>query len=664
MENMKICGRGVLIAAVFLLATSAGAATYYVDIKNPLAADTNPGTENEPFRTIQKAANTATAGDEVIVFPGDYNEAVIIASSGAPGNPIIFRGLNKPDVSFPDGSNADLSNPSQTSKIRGVNISANYIAVENFEFTKISPQQIGAIYLQDANYAAISSNYFHELNTIRNCPRGPTTCWGAVRGSGNNVNVKNNVIWRVEGIGITVSGSNWLVENNDVSHGNTFAWDYAKSALASDLNGALWDTNYWVSGDTDALRFFGTGHIIRGNYFHDFNLAETGWKERKTQKYPNPAPHMDCFQTFSNGGPPIRGASNILIENNTCHNIGTQMAMISDISGDLVHHITFRNNIFWKSGAYALNIGQTEYLTVENNLFAESYYGAIALGGNSRNATIINNIIYYDYRIDNIARNDPVFGDIGSMDGLVLNNNLHYPSTKRTLPSYDLNGLFGTDPLFVNPSHGDFHIRDNSPAIDRGADLSAKYAYDKDGTARPQGAGWDIGPFEFHQKTPARLPEGDSDLDGIPDTADRCPKTASIAWGHVNIFGCAIPIADKFDIRPDFNTIDITGMPDLELEVFGLGKINYANKNILLVKTTNGEDERINIDADMDILQNKIVLNQNTLPQLNQAAAITLYNINFTRPKILKNGAECTACQISGYDRNTKTITFHVPGFS
>src|SRR3989339_938813 len=163
MENMKICGRGVLIAAVFLLATSAGAATYYVDIKNPLAADTNPGTENEPFRTIQKAANTATAGDEVIVFPGDYNEAVIIASSGAPGNPIIFRGLNKPDVSFPDGSNADLSNPSQTSKIRGVNISANYIAVENFEFTKISPQQIGAIYLQDANYAAISSNYFHEL---------------------------------------------------------------------------------------------------------------------------------------------------------------------------------------------------------------------------------------------------------------------------------------------------------------------------------------------------------------------------------------------------------------------------------------------------------------------------------------------------------------------
>ncbi|HIH09188.1 MAG TPA: hypothetical protein HA254_00805, partial [Candidatus Diapherotrites archaeon] len=63
------------------------------------------------------------------------------------------------------------------------------------------------------------------------------------------------------------------------------------------------------------------------------------------------------------------------------------------------------------------------------------------------------------------------------------------------------------------------------------------------------------------------------------------------------------------------------------------------------------------------ISQNKIALDQNNLPQLNQAATITLYNTNFTNPKILKDGTECASCRITGYDRASKTLVFSVPGF-
>ena len=76
-----------------------------------------------------------------------------------------------------------------------------------------------------------------------------------------------------------------------------------------------------------------------------------------------------------------------------------------------------------------------------------------------------------------------------------------------------------------------------------------------------------------------------------------------------------------------------------------------------------GEDDMLNLDADLNISQNKITLNQNNLPQLNQSATITIYNTNFTNPKILKDGTECTNCQIASYNRNSKTITFSVPEF-
>ena len=155
----------------------------------------------------------------------------------------------------------------------------------------------------------------------------------------------------------------------------------------------------------------------------------------------------------------------------------------------------------------------------------------------------------------------------------------------------------------------------------------------------------------------------DDDLDGVSNTVDRCPRTATAARRFVNIFGCALPIATKFDIKPDFNATDINGMQNLELGISQYGKISYSGKNILLMKTINSEDDRLDIDADMNISQNKITLGQNNLPQLNVPATITLYNTNFANPKILKDGAECTACSITGYDRVSKKIVFSVPGF-
>ncbi|MCD4697955.1 MAG: T9SS type A sorting domain-containing protein, partial [Bacteroidales bacterium] len=61
--------------------------------------------------------------------------------------------------------------------------------------------------------------------------------------------------------------------------------------------------------------------------------------------------------------------------------------------------------------------------------------------------------------------------------------------------SQDLNSI-AEDPLFVNLSENDFHLTENSPCIDAGDSINAP-DFDFDGNPRPQGAGYDIGAYEY-----------------------------------------------------------------------------------------------------------------------------------------------------------------------
>jgi hypothetical protein len=57
-------------------------------------ADTNPGTLDQPFRTIQHAATQAAPGDTVLIRQGIYRETVTPPRSGLAGSPITFQAYN------------------------------------------------------------------------------------------------------------------------------------------------------------------------------------------------------------------------------------------------------------------------------------------------------------------------------------------------------------------------------------------------------------------------------------------------------------------------------------------------------------------------------------------------------------------------------------------
>jgi uncharacterized protein (TIGR03437 family) len=78
------------------------ASDYYV---SPIGNDSDPGTIDRPFQTIQKAASTMVAGDTTHVRAGTYRETVIPARSGTATAPITFLPYNGETVTI---SGADV----------------------------------------------------------------------------------------------------------------------------------------------------------------------------------------------------------------------------------------------------------------------------------------------------------------------------------------------------------------------------------------------------------------------------------------------------------------------------------------------------------------------------------------------------------------------------
>ena len=149
----------------------------------------------------------------------------------------------------------------------------------------------------------------------------------------------------------------------------------------------------------------------------------------------------------------------------------------------------------------------------------------------------------------------------------------------------------------------------------------------------------------------------DTDNDGILSPQDRCPHTPSHLRTTVNRQGCAKPKDSNFDIKPNFDNLDLAAVNNLELGKQGTGKIRWTGTVDL-----EREDTALDLDSHITIQRGKITVNSNTLPELNKPATITLYNITLKNPAFLKDGAICTGCQLVSYSNNT--LVFTVPGFS
>ena len=92
MTSVKQWIARVAVVTLFVgVGTAAQAQTYYVAQNHPQASDSNPGTEELPWRTLTQAANVAEAGDTVWLKAGVYQETLQPYNSGSAKEPITFQ---------------------------------------------------------------------------------------------------------------------------------------------------------------------------------------------------------------------------------------------------------------------------------------------------------------------------------------------------------------------------------------------------------------------------------------------------------------------------------------------------------------------------------------------------------------------------------------------
>ncbi|MFQ5771402.1 MAG: right-handed parallel beta-helix repeat-containing protein, partial [bacterium] len=389
-------------------------------------SDTNPGTEAQPWLTIQKAADTMVAGDTVYVRAGVYSERVIVRNSGIQGNLITIK-------NYPGETPVIDTNYSPG----GFYIEGSYIHIEGFEITRITGQAIGTSNAVLNRGLEIIGNYVHDIGI----PGGE-----AVYGIGLNYAtsslVKNNEVGRLnhdleqgityggnDGLGLAWGSTNNIFEGNEVYN----------------VDNGLW------------IDYQDTNNIIRYNYFHDIDAID-------------PA-HPDAIQIY---GP------NNTIAYNTFKGDWTK--------GDGPHigqyvkvdNLKIIGNLFIGGGNYHVRLGG-ENLEIINNVFYNGQYGILIYTQFNPSGIFKNNILYGDEWSTSLNQYfDADYNLFYKFEGS--------PNTYGQVHSKWGDPLF-VDANNPNHLLKDFHLQAGSPAIDAGTsdgtpttDLEGNLRYDDPNT--------------------------------------------------------------------------------------------------------------------------------------------------------------------------------------
>jgi nitrous oxidase accessory protein NosD len=438
-----------LILALLLgfMALPAAGAVYYVA---PTGNDAHPGTLAQPWRTIGKAAATLTAGDTVFIRAGTYPEWVMPQNSGAPGQYITYTAY-----------------PGETVTIDGAGLPV--------------PQYSGLIDLALKNYIRVSG-----LRVLNSSDQG-------IQADGSsNIIIENNYTYNTVGSGIGVWGSqNVIVAGNEVERACTGIYNECISV-----------------GVTDNFE-------VRNNYVH--------------HAYPNLMKEGICAKD---------GSANGKVYGNRVHD--TLVGIYVDAQARDTYNIQVYGNLVYHNGGQGLHYyggngialasevgGSLENIQVFNNISHGNYWHGIQVSAcciashPMTNIRIINNTFYNNGKewgcgiaFDNpqalnaVLRNNICSQNSGpqiTLDAQVNPANCQIDHNLIDGPS----DVYGTayvegNPRFVDAAQGDFRLRAGSPAIDRGSAVAAPSA-DYRGVPRPQGAGFDMGAYEYQPKAAALL---------------------------------------------------------------------------------------------------------------------------------------------------------------
>lgn len=493
-KKMSRLFRILLVAAFVIpcLSTAAFAASYYVATSG---SDSNTGTLSAPFKTIQKGIDVLQPGDTCFVRGGTYNEGLVLKQSGTSSAPITVKTYNGETVTVNSGNIQAIRTGGRRHyyTIDGFRFISNKVTYSNGKTFSLDfedgiwdgntdPNGGNNGFILSNCYIEGSVHFYGHYNTMENCELNGRSQW-----------------------------SDGMFESFAASHHNV----YRSNKVYGYTNRGLWSMQY-----TDSVTF-------ENNVIHDTGNMGIDCDGAGHPVY-NSVVRGNLIYNVGGRGIEMENAFNSITENNVIHDSSKwginyiNYGYGPDYTSDGEYRATnsnsiVRNNLIYNTAEAGIILNGCPGVKIYNNTIyrnypTKGYFAGLALcsygGFPCINTEIKNNIIS---ECDAYAI--WVEGSSLQLQGLVMNNNLYYHSTKTkthnfkdlgksyTLTEYqaatgqETNSLFA-NPQFVNASGGDFHLNSTSPAIDAGATLSA-VPTDLEGVARPTGSKYDIGAYEI-----------------------------------------------------------------------------------------------------------------------------------------------------------------------
>lgn len=542
----------ISLLSVLLLAVCgcAYATTYYV---STTGNDSNAGTSlDAPFKTIQKAMNTAVAGDTVIVRGGTYREDVEVTHGGTASAPIILEAYpgEIPVIKGSDVVTGWTQYNANIWKKTGWPYNSQQVFVDFDSNPGNSLQQIGmpSQYYNSWEYpnpvgTGLSSmtpgSFYYDPST-------QTLYVWLADGSDPNkhvmeasvrrrllflhqpyVDVKgfafrhsNTSAFTQQGAAVSLS-SNSVIQDCDIEY-----TDFAGLSMGYLQNHAQAE-NCTISHNGDS------GILAAGST--DFRVTNVTLSYNNTRNF-NPLWHagglkaasgafgivQKCKVAYNNGSGIWFDYANsngqIVIRDNFVYDNGpVDSAIFFEVSNNGLIY----NNVLVDNRRRGIYLSASNNTRVYNNTIVGTKNRAgIELGGMPRgSATLMNNAVYNNIISDGTSEYDLyIMPDNGST---ITGNTSDYNDIYRASGSIDLwsgssyydlaswcsaTGLdthsISADPEFVSAagapgSATSYEVDAGSPVIDAGFDLGSAVPDDYLGVTRPSGSAYDIGAFEY-----------------------------------------------------------------------------------------------------------------------------------------------------------------------
>lgn len=546
--HFNLAHRAILVfALIFFLFPSSWAATYYV---STTGKDTNSGTSTSyPFRTIQRAVDTAIAGDIINVRGGTYREEVsIYRGGGSAGKYVTLQGYQseKPvlkgselvtgwtlhsgriwkKTSWPHNSQQVFVDLRDGPSLKQIGMPSSYYTT--YEYPKPLGSGVGSM---------VAGSFYYDRN------QKVLYVWLPDGSSPNNHQIEASTKRR-----LLFMGRPYIyIKNMAFRHSNSSAYIKQGSAVELSSNSVCdrCDIQYTDFAGL-SMGYLQTGaQVINSTISNNGNSGinmPASYNFRVANNKINNNNTRNFYQFWHAGGIKVaskgygkvefneigynngsgvwfdyaNSGNQIIVRNNFIHNNGpVEAAIFMEASKNGLIY----NNVITNNKRRGIYIAASSSMKVYNNtLYNTGVHAAIEVNGMPRsgqtltNNSVHNNVIShstskYDINIaapsgSTIASNTSNYNLIYRASGapqLAWGSSIHTSLTNwRNATGQDKNSQLA-NPLFVSPSSSgsgaNWSVQSSSPAVNKGMTIST-VGVDFNQNKRPNGAAYDIGAFE------------------------------------------------------------------------------------------------------------------------------------------------------------------------